>query len=181
MDNLGPAIRALRSKSGMSQRALAQAADVSNGTISLIENHKIDPTVGQLKKILNALNISMAEFFEDSAAPSEKIFFAADELVDIGRGGISYRQISQPDRDQDLQIMSETYAPGADTGPTMLSHTGEEGGIIISGELEVLVRDERKLLKAGDAYQFPSHLPHRFRNTGKTECRLITACTPPSF
>lgn len=181
MDDLGAAIRCLRTKLGMSQRALARAAGVSNGTISLIENRKLDPTVGQLKKILNSLNISMAEFFEDSTAPAEKFFFAAEELVETGRGKISYKRISQPHREQALEIMSETYAPGADTGPSMLSHDGEEGGIIVSGELEVIVSDQRTTLGPGDAYQFPSHLPHRFRNRGKGECRLITACTPPTF
>ena len=181
MEKLGSTIRTLRTQSSLSQRGLALAAGVSNGTISLIENHKLDPTVGQLKKILSALNVSMAEFFDSNTSPSEEHFYTADELVEIGQGGISYKLISRPDRDQTLQIMNETYAPGSDTGPTMLSHDGEEGGIIISGELEVYVLDRRRTLKAGDAYQFPSHMPHRFRNAGTVECRLITACTPPSF
>jgi transcriptional regulator with XRE-family HTH domain len=181
MEHLGSRIQHLRQTVGLSQRALALAAGVSNGTISLIENRKLDPTVGQLKKILTALDISMASFFETDAKPVEAHFFEAKDLVEIGRGDISYRLISRPDRDQTLQIMNETYAPGSDTGPTLLSHDGEEGGIIISGQLDVFVQDQCRTLKAGDAYQFPSHLPHRFRNSGTTECRLVTACTPPSF
>jgi transcriptional regulator with XRE-family HTH domain len=181
MEELGATIRNLRTRSGFSQRALALEAGVSNGTISLIENHKLDPTVGQLKKILTALNISMADFFEANNKPVEAHFFTADDLVEIGRGEISYKLISRSGTDQTLQIMSEVYAPGTDTGPTMLSHDGEEGGIIVSGELEVFVLDRKRTLLAGDAYQFPSHLPHRFRNTGQVECRLITACTPPSI
>jgi transcriptional regulator with XRE-family HTH domain len=181
MENLGSSIQKLRTSGGLSQRALALAAGVSNGTISLIENRKLDPTVGQLKKILTALDVSMAEFFETDTKPKESHFYTAEDLVEIGRGDVSYKLISRPDRDQTLQIMNETYAPGSDTGPTLLSHDGEEGGIIISGELEVFVQDQSRTLKAGDAYQFSSHLPHRFRNTGQTECRLITACTPPSF
>ena len=181
MDNLGERIRLLRSEAGKSQRTLAKEAGVSNGTISLIENGQSDPTVGQLKKILGALNISMVQFFEGGLAPTEQYFFSADELVEIGSGKVSYKQVHDPRKTRQLQILSETYAPGADTGPSMLRHEGEEGGIIIDGELEVQVLGKKRILKAGDAYHFPSHLPHRFRNSGRSPCRLISACTPPSF
>ena len=181
MNDLGQRIRQLRSAAGKSQRALARDAGVSNGTISLIESGQSDPTVGQLKKILDALDISMARFFEPNANPVDAYFFSRDTLVEIGSGKISYRHSAHPDGKRQLQILSEVYQPGADTGPSMLRHEGEEGGVIISGELEVQVLDQKKRLQAGDVYQFPSHLPHRFRNVGKTECRLISACTPPSF
>jgi mannose-6-phosphate isomerase-like protein (cupin superfamily) len=63
----------------------------------------------------------------------------------------------------------------------MLSHDAEEGGIILEGRLEVTVGDQVRVLSAGDAYLFNSRVPHRFRNTGSTECVLVTACTPPTF
>ena len=181
MEDLSLRIRSLRTEAGKSQRSLAREAGVSNGTISLIESGKTDPTVGQLKKILSALNMSMAEFFETGSNPKDQYFFSKDDLVEIGSRKISYRHISNTNRSRALQILSEVYEPGADTGPTMIRHEGEEGGIIISGELEVQVLGVKKKLRAGDAYQFSSHLPHRFRNIGKTRCRLISACTPPSF
>jgi mannose-6-phosphate isomerase-like protein (cupin superfamily) len=37
------------------------------------------------------------------------------------------------------------------------------------------------VLKAGEAYYFDSRLPHRFRNSGKEETKVVSACTPPSF
>ncbi|MEM7739348.1 MAG: cupin domain-containing protein [Pseudomonadota bacterium] len=181
MDNLGERVRMLRNELGKSQRALARDAGVSNGTISLIESGQSDPTVGQLKKILGALDISMVQFFEGGHEPTEQYFYSASELVEIGSGKISYKHVHDPRKTRQLQILSEVYEPGADTGPSMLRHDGEEGGVIISGELEVQVLGKKRRLKAGDAYQFPSHLPHRFRNTGKSRCRLISACTPPSF
>ena len=181
MDELGERIRQLRVAAGKSQRALARDAGVSNGTISLIESGQSDPTVGQLKKVLSALGVSMAHFFDSGAESTEQYFFSKDQLVEIGSGKISYKHIKGSNENRQLQIINEVYDPGADTGPSMLRHEGEEGGIIISGELEVQVLGKKKKLKAGDAYQFPSHLPHRFRNVGKSKCRLITACTPPSF
>ena len=47
--------------------------------------------------------------------------------------------------------------------------------------IELTVNGQIYLLGPGDAYYFDSRLPHRFRNTGKETCRLVSACTPPSF
>ncbi|MEG4641852.1 cupin domain-containing protein, partial [Paracoccus sp. APAP_BH8] len=41
--------------------------------------------------------------------------------------------------------------PGADTGETMLAHHGSEGGIVIAGEIELIVADQSRVLKAGDS------------------------------
>ena len=70
---------------------------------------------------------------------------------------------------------------GADTGDDMLSHEGEECGIVIRGQVEVTVGEQVHLLAPGDGYYFDSRTPHRFRNVGEQECVLISANTPASF
>jgi mannose-6-phosphate isomerase-like protein (cupin superfamily) len=80
-----------------------------------------------------------------------------------------------------MQIIRERYDPDADTGDTMLSHEGEEGGIVVRGKIEITVEDQIQVLSPGDAYYFKSTLPHRFRNVGDEECEIISTCTPPTF
>ena len=63
----------------------------------------------------------------------------------------------------------------------MLSHESEESGLVLQGRLELTVGDEVYVLNKGDAYLFDSNFPHRFRNTGREECVVVSACTPPSF
>ena len=75
----------------------------------------------------------------------------------------------------------ETRVGGADTGEVMLRHDSEEGAVVIHGQLEITVGDQRRVLGPGDAYYFDSRLPHRFRNVGDGECEVVSACTPPSF
>ena len=111
----------------------------------------------------------------------DKFFYENAELSEIGSGPISYRQVGSDLLDRSLPILYETYAPGADTGQSMLSHEAEEGGVILQGRLEVTVGEQVRTLSAGDAYLFNSRLPHRFRNTGNEPCIVVSACTPPSF
>jgi transcriptional regulator with XRE-family HTH domain len=181
MDDIGVRLKSIRTHQGLSQRGLAKKSGVSNATISLIEHGRTDPSMGMLKRILEAMGVSFAEFFSSDSRPSDRYFYASDELSDISSGPISFRQVGSDLRNSQLQILYENYQPGADTGHSMLSHDAEEGGIILQGRLEVTVADQAQVLSAGDAYLFNSRLPHRFRNTGSAECILVSACTPPSF
>ncbi len=181
MDNLGPRLKTLRAHQGLSQRKLASLSGVSNATISLIEHGRTDPSMGLLKRILDAMGVSFAEFFSADDRQPEKYFYTKDELSEISSGPISYLQIGNDLSDSQLQILFERYKPGADTGQSMLSHNAEEGGIILSGRLELTVGEKVQTLSTGDAYLFNSRIPHRFRNTGSVECVLVSACTPPSF
>lgn len=180
-DDVGQRLGAIRRLHGLSQRALARKCGVTNATISLIESGTVSPSVGSLKRILDGIPIGLAEFFGFPLADQERMFFGADELVEIGEGGISYRQVLPDLTGRSLQILHERYQPGADTGKVPLRHEGQEGAVIIRGRLEVQVGQARRVLGPGDAYYFESNRPHRFRNVGDEVCEVVSACTPPSF
>jgi len=179
--DLGTRLRGVRESNGLSQRELARRAGVTNGMISLIEQNRTSPSVGSLKKVLDGIPMSLADFFAGENTGGSKIFFAADELMEIAGGDLSYRQVGRDLSDRALQMIHECYAPGADTGRAMLSHEAEEAGIVISGEMELTVGNQRRVLAAGEAYYFDSHQPHRFRNISDKDCIVVSACTPPSF
>jgi mannose-6-phosphate isomerase-like protein (cupin superfamily) len=131
--------------------------------------------------------MTLAEFFEPDRAPQDQVVFRSKELLDLtsrlstasgGRARIALRQVGDA-RAHNLQILHERYAAGADTGPTMLEHNAHEGGVVVSGSLELTVGASAHLLQAGDAYLFDSRLPHRFRNPGSKDALVISACTPP--
>ncbi|MCC4246570.1 cupin domain-containing protein [Stappia indica] len=179
--DIGGRLRTLRAAHGLSQRTLAKRAGVTNATISLIESGRMNPSVGALKRVLDGIPVSLTDFFAFEPGAERQVFFQAEELKEIGKGRISYRQVGGNLFGRRLQILHERYEPGADTGRAPLSHDGEEGGVVISGRLEVTVGDQRKILGPGDAYAFDSTEPHRFRAVGPEPCIVVSACTPPSF
>ncbi len=179
--DIGERLREIRERLGLSQRALAARADVTNGMISLIEKNRSSPSVATLKKILDGIPMSLAEFFAAGRPGPPRTFFRASDLVEIGGGLISYRQVGANLEGKALQLLHERLQPGADTGAAMLRHDGEEGGVVVGGEIELTVGMETRLLRAGDAYAFSSRIPHRFRNLGGEVCTIVSACTPPSF
>ena len=178
---IGRRLREVRDRLGMSQRQLARQSGVANATISQIESGKLNPTVSMLKRILDGVPISLGVFFGDEYEVRDKVFFRADDLIEIADGGVSFRQVGANIVGRAIQLIQERYQPGSGTGKHAITHEGEECGIILSGRLEVTVGDETEVLSAGDAYYFKSSKPHQFRNKWNEPCELITACTPPTF
>lgn len=186
--DVGARLREIRQQFGLSQRQLADQAGVPHGQISMIETNKSSPSVASLRRILGGFGITMSEFFEPDTTEPSQIFFKPGELRDLTsqlyqgpdamRSMLTLRQVGDA-KAHGLQILQERYEAGADTGEDMIEHEASEGGIVISGELEVTVGEETRVLKAGDAYLFNSRQPHRFRNISDRAAEVISACTPP--
>lgn len=181
-DDIGTRLKLVRQIFGLTQRELARRAGVTNGAISLIEQNRVSPSISSLKKILDGIPLSLADFFTLNFSPSDEVFFTADELTEIAhQPEISMRLVGRRAKGRALGMLREIYQPGADTGDAMLRHEGEECGIVVSGSLTVTVGVQEKTLSPGDAYYFRSDIPHRFRNPGTEPCVLISANSPPTF
>ncbi|NUB10646.1 helix-turn-helix domain-containing protein [Azospirillum sp. Vi22] len=63
MLDIGRKLQNLREAHGMSQRALARRAGISNALVSLIEKGKTCPFIASLKKILDSFPVELSDFF----------------------------------------------------------------------------------------------------------------------
>lgn len=184
--DVGARLRQVRQAAGLTQRQLAERASVPHSLVAMVENNRSSPSVASLRKILGGVPMTMGDFFEPERPAANRVFFRPDDLLDLtsrldgtkANSKVTFRQVGDA-RAHNLQILHERYEPGADTGESMLEHASHEGGIVISGELEVTVGGESRVLKPGDAYLFDSRVPHRFRNLTKAVCIVVSACTPP--
>ncbi|XRI77985.1 cupin domain-containing protein [Acidithiobacillus sulfuriphilus] len=182
IDGVGSRLRLVRQIYGLTQRELARRAGVTNGAISLIEQNRVSPSISSLKKLLDGIPMSIADFFTLDLTPTQQVFFRAAELPEIAIGPeISLRLVGRKANGRAMQILREVYQPGADTGEAMLRHNGEEGGVVVRGRILLTVGHQEQELGPGDAYYFESQLPHRFRNAGDDICEIISANSPPSF
>jgi transcriptional regulator with XRE-family HTH domain len=166
---------------GLSQRELAKRAGVTNGLISLIEQNRVSPSVSSLKKVLDGIPMTLADFFTRDGQSRPQVFFARSDLANVGTAAVELRLVGGRTAQRAMTILHERYAPSADTGEDMLTHAGEEGGVVVKGTIELSVAGESRLLAAGDAYYFSSSLPHRFRNPGTEDCEIVSASAPPTF
>ncbi|WP_346839675.1 cupin domain-containing protein [Microbulbifer sp. SAOS-129_SWC] len=178
-DGVGARLKVVRKVYGWSQRELAKRAGVTNATISLIEQGRVSPSVGSLQKILDGIPLSLAVFFALDMQPGgEPVFYRAEELPELAEGPVRGHRLGGAGRQ--LALLRRVFAPGQDSGVALGGLRGEEGGFVVSGQLEVTIGAEVALLGAGDGYYFDRRRPHRLRNPGDADCILISACSPPS-
>src|SRR5438270_10831032 len=148
--DVGVHLKSVRQMYGLSQRELAKRAGVTNGLISLIEQNRVSPSVSSLKKVLDGIPMVLADFFTLDLAGSPQVFFPREDLANIGTGAVDLRLVGSRLPKRSMSLLHERYAPHADTGEEMLSHAGEEGGVVVKGSIELSVGGESRILQSGD-------------------------------
>ncbi len=179
--DIGERLKSIRKMHNLSQRELARRAGVTNSSISLIEQNRVSPSIDSLKKLLEGFPMSLIDFFTMDMKPKQASFFAREDLVELSDSGSSVLLVGATRKDRKLRVLHETYPPGGGSGENMISHEGEEAGVVTKGEVQITVGDEVRILKEGEAYYFDSRIPHRFENVGDKECQIVSAATPPNF
>src|SRR5215510_11080448 len=180
--DVAPRLRALRARRKLSLRALSRETGIAVSFLSALERGRNNVSVAKLKTIVDALGVTLSEFFSQAPPPPEKVVYRKHEHAEIsGQRGISFRDVANGRRGRTLQLLVERYGPGTDTGADSYQHDAEEAGLVLRGTLELIIEDEVHVLKSGDAYYFDSRRPHRFRNRGKVPVEAISVNTPPSF
>lgn len=176
--DVGGRIRTIRLVRQFSLRALADASGLSVNTLSMIENNRTSPSVSTLQALAGALNVPLTALFETDEPKSRiafhklnertRIAFTHGQMEDLGAGMI--RRGAEP--------FAVHLEPGAESGATPIVHTGREFVYCLEGTIAYIIEDETFVLEAGDSLLFEAHLPHRWKNIGKTPSRSVLVLCP---
>jgi transcriptional regulator with XRE-family HTH domain len=182
---LGQQLRVLRRGRGLSLVELADRTGLSIGNISQIERGVSSPSVRSLKKLSEALQVSIGDLFQDADLPpaSEIAYIVRKKtrpLLKLGATGVQ-KELLTPTTPGALQMLMVTIAPGGSSGPDHYTHRGEESGLVLTGALELWIEDECFILKEGDTFRFKSSQPHRFANAGANTASVLWVQTPPGY
>jgi transcriptional regulator with XRE-family HTH domain len=181
---LGREMRSLRSARDMTLEELGEKTGLSVGFLSQVERGLSHPSVVALHDISRALGVNISWFFaEKDPGPKEERDFivrAARRRTLHYSHGISDSLLT-PYLDGQLELLLSRFPPGATSGEAPYTHMGEEGGLVLAGQLDLWIDGKRFRLSEGDSFTFKSTLPHRYRNPGTIETVVVWAITPPSY
>jgi transcriptional regulator with XRE-family HTH domain len=181
---LGLQIRELRKARNMTLADLATRAGLSVSYVSQVERSLSSPSVVALYEISRALGVNISFFFADGdAGPEGELDFVVRaghrRRVAFEAGAVD--ELLSPSLNGRLELLMSRLPPGSISGTRPYTHDGEEGGLVLSGQLEMWIGDKHFVLAQGDSFTFPSSLPHRYCNPGTTETVVVWAITPPSY
>ena len=178
---IGRSLREARRRRGLTLRAVADEAGVTESFLSQVERDIASPSIATLRRIAVALGTSIGTLL-DSAGPHAKLVRRADRRV-VGYAGLGARDEFLTDGpNARLQVIESYIEPGGGTGPDAYAHeSDEECLIVLEGCLDLWVGEEEYRLDAGDAIRYSSRVPHRNQNPGPGTARVMFVLTPPSY
>src|SRR5262249_44593044 len=84
--NVGQRLKERRERLGVAQREIARRSGQSPGAVSAIEVGKVSPSVETLKRLLDCLDISLADFFAPEGSSPSSAFFGPDDMIGVPIG-----------------------------------------------------------------------------------------------
>jgi transcriptional regulator with XRE-family HTH domain len=181
-DDVPRRLRAERERRGISLRELARRLGISPSAISQIETGRARPSVATLWAIVTELGMSLDDLFQHEpvvpAGPAAVearagrpagvpvVTEEAREALQLATG-VRWERLTA-DSDPDVDFIWVVYDVGGSSSPDdgFIRHAGHEYGLVLSGQLEVTVGFETRVLGPGDSIDFESSTPHRLRNAG---------------
>lgn len=178
---IGSRLRELRKDRGLSIQQVADRVGLSIGMISQIERGLSTPSLRSLRLLAEAMDVPVSWFFASPKGHSESrhiVRRAQRRRLRVPDVGV-VQELLIPDSASTIEIYEVTLESGGSSGPDSYSHDGEKAGLVIEGEMQLLIGDEVHELQCGDSFHFPSTQLHRFANPSAAPSRFVWIVTNP--
>jgi transcriptional regulator with XRE-family HTH domain len=170
-------IRATRLQKNLTIQQLAARMHVSKGLLSKIENSKTIPSLPVFITLLQSLDISLQEFFQDMLLTngSEFILIKKNHFPPAnkaGENGFVYQHLlSQNISHCTMEVTLVTIEPGS-KGDTTISD-GYEFKYLLCGRCESQINNDLVLLEEGDAIYLDASVPQTLINNSRKKVSLL--------
>lgn len=175
---LGPRLKQLRGKKGLSQSELARMVGVTPSTISQVESNLIFPSLPALMKMAEVLSVAVASFFTPRGEEDQEVIFHPDQAVTVGfpnlpPSAVNAQLLTPMGYDSRAEPYLIEVQPGQSLGSHFFQHKGEEVGYLISGRLKVKLGDREREMNPGDLMYLTSQMPSGWVNPDRQPARLL--------
>ncbi len=175
---VGVKLREIRTKQGLSLRALAEKSGLNINTLSLVENGKSSPSVSTLQQMAQALRVPISIFFETEPVEKQTVFTRAVERPQITFGSTRMENLGKDLAGSKVQPFMVVLQPGMGSGDRPIVHTGHEFIYCLSGSIRYKIDAVEYNLQEGDSLVFEAHLPHAWENLGQVAAQFLLILHP---
>ncbi|MFB9465306.1 helix-turn-helix domain-containing protein [Streptomyces cinereospinus] len=149
---VGPRLRDLRRRHGLTLAALAGQTGINESTLSRLEGGTRKPTLEMLLPLAEVYAVPLDELVGAPRTGDPRI-----HLKPVTRNGMTFVPLSRPGGVQAHKLL---IPPRPGTEPQFSTHEGFEWVYVLAGRLRLLLGDETVILKPGEAAEFDTHVPH---------------------
>lgn len=175
--DIGQKIKSLRLASDLTQDELARRAGLTKGFISQLENDQTSIGVDSLADMLDALSVTLAEFFSDSS--ENQIAFSPEERISIEDTGASRFELLVAGSTNNLMDPIFLELQPGESLQAQGPYPGEQFGYVFKGV--ATLRIDKKVFKVPGkhCFYFKSDRDHQITNSGNSAVSLLWITAPP--
>lgn len=156
-------IHELRQARNMTLQQVSDAAGLSKGLLSKIENCFVSPPIATLAKLADALEVPIGEFFEWPETESAVVYCPKSKRQNIRgrRTSMNYTyELLVPGRKRRDMQPTIVSIDGRDHKFGLLDHDGEQFVYMLEGEMMYIVGDKTYSMQPEDSLYFDARVPH---------------------
>lgn len=155
---VGPRLRALRLRRQATLADLSEATGISVSTLSRLESGQRRATLELLLPLARAHRVPLDELVGAPATGDPRV-----HLTPSTRHGMTVLPLSQ--QPGSMQAYKVVLPPGdPHRAPDLKSHEGYDWLYVLRGRLRLVLGEHDLVLKAGEAAEFDTRVPHWFGN-----------------
>jgi transcriptional regulator with XRE-family HTH domain len=165
---VGPRLRALRKRNGVTLVELAASTGISISTLSRLESGQRRPTLELLLPLARAHRVQIDELVGAPQTGDPRV-----NLQPVTRNGMTLLPLTR--RAGGLQAYKLIISPALRSPvPESTSHEGYEWLYVLDGRLRLVLNDNDLELGPGEAAEFDTRVPHWFGNADAGTVEVLT-------
>ena len=179
---IGPRIRQRREDKGISMRELARRVEMTASYISQLERDLADPSIKTLRKIADALDVSLMHFLSEEEPQRTDPVVRKDKrkILSLPTSKLEYELLT-PDLARKMEVFIGRLDPTQKNVAFSLRHPTEECLLVLEGRICVELEDGRYELNEGDSIYFEGRKFVNLYAIGEKPAKFISAITPAVF
>lgn len=175
---IGSRVKALRKEAGLNQKRLAQAAGLSHGLLSRIENGLTMPSIATLQVISDTLRTDIGYFFKDEEGNGYIVTQPGERRVVISKsrqgGKLAYELELLAEGMKNPFMEPALVTPvGKDEEVLPRTHDGQEFMYVLEGRLKLTVGSKDFILKKGHSAYWNGTVPHKTISLGQKRAKAL--------
>ena len=169
LDAVGPRLKALRQRRGITLNELADETGISISTLSRLEAGLRRPTLEQLLPLARSYGVTLDELIDAPPTGDPRINLRPLPTND----GRTILPLSR--RPGGIQAYKFVLPAGVDgEEPDLRTHEGYDWAFVLSGRLRLVLGEHDLILAPGEAAEFDTRTPHWFGATSSGPVEFLS-------
>jgi len=171
LTEVGPRLRSLRERRGVTLSALSKATGISVSTLSRLESGGRRPSLELLLPLAKAHQVPLDELVGAPPTGDPRV-----HLQPMRRGEETVIPLNR--QPGGLRAFKHILPAGSRTKPEPRTHEGYEWMYVLTGRLRLVLGEHDVVLKAGEVAEFDTHVPHWFGNGDERPVEFLSLFGP---